>query len=256
MEKQPNFNVQHEVFSSERIEDMVILRLKENLLRHATDLSLRDTILKFIDTVSTDDSVKVLLIMGAPSKSGREEYIEFYYEVLRSKLDRNAVHRMYNIVDQFILRLVDLNKIVLHADSGRIISLFLNVSLACDLRIIADNTVFQNSYLELGLVPKGGGAFFLSKMLGTRKAMEIMLLDEDIDALKAFELGIVDKVVPLDDLEKTALDTAQRFSRLPASSLSGVKKLLKFTLKDLANYLEFENEELLKIVRYSDVSGS
>jgi len=60
---------------------------------------------------------------------------------------------------------VNLNKIVVHADGGRVIPLFMNVSLACDYRIVADNTVFQNPCIELGLAPKGGSGFFLSKML-------------------------------------------------------------------------------------------
>ena len=51
--------------------------------------------------------------------------------------------------------------IVIHADSGNVLPLFLNISLAADYRITADNTMFQNPSLEYGLVPKGGGAFFL-----------------------------------------------------------------------------------------------
>jgi len=77
---------------------------------------------------------------------------------------------------------MELNKIVVHADSGEVIPLFLKVNLACDYRVVAENTVFRNPCLELGLDPKGGGGFFLSKMLGRSKALEVLLYEGDIPA--------------------------------------------------------------------------
>jgi enoyl-CoA hydratase/carnithine racemase len=126
------------------------------------------------------------------------------------------------------------------------------VSLACDYRIVSDNTVFKNFHLELGLVPKGGSAFFLSKMLGFSKAYEILLSEEEITAQEALRLGIVDKVVTLSDLEETALKTAQHFTQKPTGSLLGVKRLLNYTIKEIEDYLEFENEELFRIVMSSE----
>ncbi len=128
----------------------------------------------------------------------------------------------------------------------------MNVSLACDYRIVTDNTVFQKLHLELGLVPKGGCTFFLSKMLGMSKAAGILLSSKDITAQEAMRLGMVDKVVPLDKIEETALKVAQYFTQKPARSLTGVKRLLNYPIDDLRNYLEFENEELFKIVASSD----
>ncbi|MBL7226214.1 MAG: enoyl-CoA hydratase/isomerase family protein [Desulfobacteraceae bacterium] len=145
-----------------------------------------------------------------------------------------------------------MNKIVIHADSRRFISLFLNVSLACDYRIVTDNTVFQKLHLELGLVPKGGSTFFLSKMLGSSKAAEILLSDKDITAQEAMRLGMVNQVVPLDEVDKTALKMAQYFAQKPTHSLIGVKRLLNYPMNDLRNYLEFENEELFRIVASAD----
>jgi enoyl-CoA hydratase/carnithine racemase len=160
---------------------------------------------------------------------------------------------MYNAVDQIILKIVDLDKFVIHADGGQIISLFLNISLACDYRIISDNTVYKNPYLDLGMAPKGGGAFFLSRMLGYRKAYDILLSDQDITAHTAFEMGIVDKVVTLEKLEDTALEIAKKY--IPAQSLIGIKRLLNFSRKELSNYLEFENQELLRIIGPPDLSS-
>lgn len=88
---------------------------------------------------------------------------------------QKSLERMYNAISQFILKLVSLNKMVVHADSGNVILLFMNIGLACDYRIVADDTVFENPNFELGVVPKGGSTFFLSKLLGANTAAKILL---------------------------------------------------------------------------------
>jgi 2-(1,2-epoxy-1,2-dihydrophenyl)acetyl-CoA isomerase len=235
-----------EFFKAERLNEVVILRFKENLLFRATDLSARDKVMDYLDQVSITDAIKVVVIMSSPEVKGSEEYFDFYHRALSSKLYDKDVHRLHNVFTQIILRIVDLNKIVIHANSGRVISLFLNFSLACDYRIVADDTVFQNPYYKLGLVPIGGGAFFLSRQLGRSKALEILLFDKDITADEAMKLGIIDKVVAQDKLEQTALDTAQRFAQKPARTLAGLKKLINYSMNDLKDYMVLEYKELIK----------
>jgi 2-(1,2-epoxy-1,2-dihydrophenyl)acetyl-CoA isomerase len=235
-----------EFFTAERLNEIVILRLKENLLFRATDLSERDKVIDYLDQVSITDAIKVVVFMSSPECKGSEEYFDFYHRALSSRLYDKDVHRLHNVFAQIILKIVELNKIVVHANSGKIISLFLNVSLACDYRIVADNTVFQNPFYKLGLVPIGGGAFFLSRRLGRSKAMEIMLCDTDITADEALKLGIVDRVVPHKELEKAAVDTARRFAQKPAQSLAGLKKLISYSMTDLKEYMEIEYKELIK----------
>ncbi|MBW2326810.1 MAG: enoyl-CoA hydratase/isomerase family protein [Deltaproteobacteria bacterium] len=242
----------YEFFSAETVEDIILLRFKKDLLVRTTDLQTTETLFKFIGRISNQVDIKVVVIINSPQKTGCEEYIEFYRKVYESKLGQYAMQRLYNSVDQFIEKIVSLNKIVIHADSGRVIPLFMNVSLACDYRIVADNTVFQNPCLELGLVPKGGSGFFLSKMLGRTKAYEIMLSDEDMSAQDALKLGIVNEVIPLEKLEEISLDRARRFARKPASTLQGIKRLLNYSLKDLQDYLKLENEVLIRIIKSSE----
>jgi len=240
-----------DLFSTEQIDEIVILRFKEDLLFRITDLSVRDAMIDYLDSVSENDSIKVIVIFSSPKKSGIEEYFEFFQKLSKSTWDENTIHRLCNVVDQFILKIMNLNKIVVHANSGRVISLFLNISLACDYRIIADNTVFQNPYIELGLVPKGGGPFFLSRMLGLSKTYEILLSNEDLTADEALRLGIVDQVVPSNELEGAALEVAHRFALKPVQTLAGIKRLLNYSAKDLKDYLDLENKELLRIVEQS-----
>jgi enoyl-CoA hydratase/carnithine racemase len=126
--------------------------------------------------------------------------------------------------------------------------LFLNISLACDYRIVADNTVIQNPCLEYGLVPKGGGAFFLSKIIGAAGAYRVMLSEDDISASEALKLGLVDEVVAFSELRDAAFKVAEDFARKPARSLRCCKRLLNYSLRELREYLEFETDELINMI--------
>ena len=248
MQKETELNKETSLFSAERIDDVITMKFKEDFLFHTTDFKTRDEILAYIDLVSGINLVKVMVIIGYPEKGGFESYIEFYKRILVSKLGLTAIQRMYNIVDQLIYAIVNLNKIVINLNSGKVISLFQNISLACDYRIIAENTVFQNPFLELGTIPKGGGAFFLSKMLGVSKAYKILLSGKNITAYEALELGIVDKVVPLNELEESGRVAANWFAKKPLRTLQGVKRLLNHSKGNLKENLEIENEEILRTI--------
>jgi 2-(1,2-epoxy-1,2-dihydrophenyl)acetyl-CoA isomerase len=252
MKKLRTFEVDYDFFSGTREEDMVCIRFQENLIQSATHLNAKNLLFDYLDLIAKSDEIKVLLITGSPNKMGREDYIRFYRQVLRVDFDSKDLARLYNAINQFVLKIVGFGKPIVHADSGKVISLYMNISLACDYRIIGDNCIFQNPYLDLGLVPKGGGAFFLSKLLGFSKAMEILLSHEDITADEAFELGIVDKIVPVDQLEDEARKIAQEFAGKPIHSLSGIKRLLRCCMKDLEDCLVCENELLLQMVSRSD----
>ncbi len=235
-------------FSGEIIGDILRLDFEKNIMSHAADLNAKLVLFDYLDLVSRKDALKVVVIQSAPDKTGRNEYIEFYNQVVQSKLDISMVLKLFHAVDQFILKIREMNQIVVHADSGKVLPLFFNVSLACDYRIVAENTVYQNPSLELGLVPKGGGAFFLSKIVGISKAYELLLSEKDITADEALNLGVVDEVVPFNELRDAAFKVAEQFARKPARSLRCCKRLLNYSLKNLCEYLEFETQELAILI--------
>jgi 2-(1,2-epoxy-1,2-dihydrophenyl)acetyl-CoA isomerase len=244
--------VNNDLFSAEVIDQIAVMTFKKDLLLYVSDLNLKELLFDYLDGLSKNKHVRLLLIIGSPEKKGGEEYLKFYSDVFGSGRDLNELERLYNAVNQFILNIVRLDKTVIHADSGKIISIFMNIAFACDYRIIGDNAQFENPYLNLGLVPKGGGAFFLSKMVGRGKTFEILTSDHTINAKEALKLGLVDKVCPEEKLYDEALNMANHFIKQPKGTLWGIKRLLNYDLKDLEKYLEYENETLRLIIKSSD----
>jgi 2-(1,2-epoxy-1,2-dihydrophenyl)acetyl-CoA isomerase len=248
MRKVSNLEVNYDFFSAEKTEDILILNFKEKPLARVIDLNGKKVLFDYLDFISTFDDIKVVLMTGSPVKMGYGEFIEFYRQIIQREWNQDQIERLYNAINQFVLKIADFNKMVIHADSGNIILLFMNISLAFDYSIIADNTVFQNPNLQLNLIPKGGGIFFLSKMIGSRKTSEILLSGKDINAQEALRLGIVNKVVPVNDLKKAALSIAQKFAKIPSQYSSGIKELLSYNIRDLKDYLEYENSILRRMI--------
>jgi len=249
MARNLNSDEKEDVFSIRREEDVVLVSLNGNLLLAAANLTAGNKLVSLLEALEKDETIRGVVILTPPEKIGRRDLIEFYHHIFKLKMGIDAIHRMFNTVDQILLRLLRLDKVVVYAVHGKVISLFLSIGLVCDYRLVADDTVFQNPYFELGSVPKGGGGFLLPRFLGLQKAGEILLAAGDISAAEAFKLGIVNQVVPADRLAESALKAARDFCRRPLSSQTGIKKLLNYHLKDLKEYLEMENQVLLKIIK-------
>jgi 2-(1,2-epoxy-1,2-dihydrophenyl)acetyl-CoA isomerase len=233
-----------------RYEDIAVLRLGKDFLFESIDLSISSKIFEVFDRISQNNEIKSLVIVNCSDKIGCNEYIDFCRQSIDTEVDHRSIHRMCNIFDQLILKIAGLNKLVIHADGGEVIPLFLNISLACDYRIVATHTTFQKPYFELGMLPMGGGVFFLCKLLGYSKAKQLLMSEKEISAFQALEIGFVDQMVPDNELEETAIKTAQNLARRSTCSLIGIKRLLNFTLKDLTDYLNFESGEVLKTIGF------
>ena len=147
-----------------------------------------------------------------------------------------------------ILKIAGLNKLVIYADCGEVLPIFLSISFASDYRIVATDTIIQKPYFALEMLPKGGSVSFLCNLLGYSKTKQFLMSEKEINAPEALEIGIVDQVVPFDELEATAIETAHGWAQGPTRSLMGIKRLLNYTQKELKDYLEFESSEILKNV--------
>ena len=250
MKAQTTFHEMQDFYMLERFEDIAMLKFGKNFLFESIDRAIENPLLDVLDYIAENDKIKVLVIMNCLEQIGWEKYIDFCRQVLHSETDCSSIQRMCNVFDQLILKIVRLNKPVIHVDCGEVISLFLSISLACDYRIIATHTIFQKSYFELETLPKGGSPFFLCKMLGYSRAKKLLMSEKDINALEALEIGIVDQIVPYGKLEEAAIQKAQDLTGRSMRSLKGIKRLIHYTMQDIRDYLNFESFELLNTMDY------
>jgi 2-(1,2-epoxy-1,2-dihydrophenyl)acetyl-CoA isomerase len=92
---------------------------------------------------------------------------------------------------------------------GAVAGFGLSLMNACDLVVAAEDAYFASAYRQIALTPDGGGSWSLPRLVGVRKAMEIFLLSERFGAADALALGIVNKVVPLAELDAATAAVAR-----------------------------------------------
>jgi 2-(1,2-epoxy-1,2-dihydrophenyl)acetyl-CoA isomerase len=133
------------------------------------------------------------------------------------------LRRRYNPI---IIGLRDLEKPVLAAVNGVAAGAGLSLALACDLRIAADKASFIEVFVNVGLVPDSGGTFFLPRLVGLGKALEWCFTGDRVSAADALSLGLVNQVVPANQLMKATHELAVRLAKLPTRAIGLMKRLL------------------------------
>ncbi|MDJ1159909.1 enoyl-CoA hydratase-related protein [Chelatococcus sp. SYSU_G07232] len=128
-----------------------------------------------------------------------------------------------------------------------------SLAMACDLAVAADDAVFTMAYARIGASPDGSATYRLPRLVGARKALELALLADPIDASEALRLGIVNRVVPAAELQASALALAERLAAGPTGAFGRIKALIAQSLgNDLAAQLDREREAFRASARGAD----
>ncbi|PSM44551.1 enoyl-CoA hydratase [Streptomyces dioscori] len=131
---------------------------------------------------------------------------------------------------RLIAAVLDCEKPVIAAVNGTAAGLGAHLAYACDLILAAESARFIEVFARRGLVPDGGGAYLLPRLIGLHRAKELMFFGDALTAVDAHRLGLVNRVVPDEDLEKTARSWAERLATGPTRSLAFTKQLVNASL--------------------------
>ena len=125
-----------------------------------------------------------------------------------------------------VLALREAAQPVIAAVHGAVAGAGMSLLAAADLAIAADGTKFSMAYSAIGTSPDGGSTWFLPRLVGARRAMELLLLSEPFDAATALRYGLVNRVVPVDELEAIAAQLARHLAGGPARAHAEIKALV------------------------------
>ncbi|WP_407698653.1 enoyl-CoA hydratase/isomerase family protein [Streptomyces fagopyri] len=131
---------------------------------------------------------------------------------------------------RLVAAVLDCEKPVIAAVNGTAAGLGAHLALACDLVLAAEPARFIEVFVRRGLVPDGGGAYLLPRLIGPQRAKELMFFGDALTARDAERLGLVNRVVPPEDLEKTAREWAERLATGPTRALALTKQLVNASL--------------------------
>jgi 2-(1,2-epoxy-1,2-dihydrophenyl)acetyl-CoA isomerase len=204
---------------------------------------MREALIQFLMSVEHDPEVRCVVLGGSGENFMAGGDVKTFTadlaqapEQRRSFFERTC-HAMHPII--YLLRRMP--KPVIASVQGACAGLGTSFVLACDLAIAADNAFFTLAYVKIGTTPDGGASFFLPRTVGMKRAMEIALLSERLDAATAERYGLINRVVPLDKLAEETRTMALRLASGATQALGRTKALLSSALgHDLESHLQQE----------------
>jgi 2-(1,2-epoxy-1,2-dihydrophenyl)acetyl-CoA isomerase len=212
----------------------LILNRPEKL--NAFDTRMQAEIAATLDEVNADPGIKILII------TGKGRYFAAGLDV------KEAQERMPEAGEQKLvwprpagtgdIRAAQAKKITIAALNGPAVGMSCDLALACDFRIMAESATLWEAYARL--MPPSAGTWFLPRMIGLQRAMEMLLLGEPIDAKKALEWGLVYRVVPDDQLEAATEELAQKILKYsPAIMQFAKSSILGGLNKNLVDAMDY-----------------
>ncbi len=195
-----------------------------------------------IEAAAQDESVRCVVLTGAGRAFGSGQDLRSLTE-RRSSQEILKVSEHLQKYHRVVLAIRNMPKPVIAAVQGVAAGISCNIALSCDLRIAADNARFIEAFARIALVPDGGGAFFLTRLIGTGKAMEMSMLADELSGPEAERIGLVNKCVPLAEFEEATKALAQRLANGPTTTYGLIKKLIYTSAEvDLQASLKLEGE--------------
>src|SRR5437660_3172973 len=212
----------YETILVERREGVAIVTINRPEKRNALNLQPRAEGAAVLDELRADDSVRVVVFTGAGDKAfiAGADIAEF--------AQRTALQQREVMLDRSLFNAIDgLPKPIIAMVNGYCLGGGCEVALACDLRIASDKASFGQPEINLGIIPGGGGTQRLTRLVGEGKSIEMILTGEIIDAQTAFAIGLVNHVVPADQLETKTMEIANRIAEKSPIALRLAKEAVK-----------------------------
>lgn len=173
-----------------------------------------------MDDIETRDDIRAVILTSA----GEKAFVAGADIHQMNSLTQTGIMDMNKLSRTALSKIENLSKPVIAAVRGLALGGGVELILACDLRICAENSRFAFPEIGLGIIPGGGGTQRLQRIVGQGIAKELLYFGDMFDAMRALDIHLVNKVVPTEELLETAQEWAQKLARKPPIALRVLKQ--------------------------------
>jgi enoyl-CoA hydratase len=212
----------YETLLLERRGRVAVITINRPTKMNALNIQTRAEGAAALDELRDDESVRVVVITGAGEKAfvAGADIAEFEGRTAVTQRDVMTARSLFTAVDTF-------PKPVIAMINGFCLGGGCELALSCDIRVASESARFGQPEINLGIIPGGGGTQRLTRLVGEGKAMELILTGDMIDAQHAYNLGLVNLVVPAADLEAKTMELANRIAEKSPVALRMAKEAVK-----------------------------
>lgn len=215
------------IFFEHSAEGVVTLTLNRPERGNGVVPEMARDLLDALTRLEADRSVRVLVLTGAGKQFCAGADLVEFQKYIDEQLPID--HEPYNarVLWPVTQRLVSCRLPVIAAVNGGATAGGLDLALACDLRIASTEAKMGETYIKLGLNPGNGGTYFMPRLIGSGMAAELALTGDIVDAQRALDIGLVNRVVAPEALLPTSVELAARIARAPRLALEATKQQLR-----------------------------
>src|SRR2546422_2510301 len=226
----------------EQDESIVMLTMNRPDVLNAINTLMLEELTEAVEAAAQDETIRCVVLAGAGRAFGAGQDLTEFASAHAGSQPLNVSEHLAKY-HRLLLAIRHMPKPVIAAMQGVATGISLNIALACDIRIAAENTRLREGFARIGLVPDGGGGYTLPRLVGLGRAMEIVLLAEDISGAAAERIGLVNRCVPLVELDKTTRALAKQLANGPTRTYQLIKELMYKSLdSDLQSSLHLEGQ--------------
>jgi 2-(1,2-epoxy-1,2-dihydrophenyl)acetyl-CoA isomerase len=225
----------------EHSEGVSILTLDRPDVLNAFDDELGAALLASVEEASQDDRVRCIVITGAGRAFSAGEDLAPLSEQYASGRAPDLGDTLVNRYNPLIRALRAAPKPVIAAVNGVAAGAGASLALACDFRIASEDAKLILAFIRVGLVPDSGALWFLSRMVGAARALELGASGHPVDAQRALDLGLFSQVLPRDEFEAAWRAFAGRLATMATAAFALTKALVNEGLeRGLSDQLDAE----------------
>ncbi len=222
---------------------LVTLNRPERL--NALDATLRRESVAVFHEAHKDDDVRVVIVTGAGRGFCSGADISGPPPPGAPAPSQNELLDEFRWIGDQALAVYNFDKPVIAAMNGVAAGAGMSLALACDLRIGSENARFRSVFLERNLSPDSGMSWFMTRIIGYSRALDLILTSRDVGAEEAYRLGLLDRLVPQETLMDEAFAFARQITQWPPVAVRAAKRVTQQNLlKDLPDGLRNEVHHL------------
>jgi enoyl-CoA hydratase/carnithine racemase len=219
--------------------------------KNAFTLELIDAWADRLEQAGRSDEVRVVVVTGAGDSFCSGVDLSVLQEIERTPLAHKRM--LTDRIHRVAFALEDVDKPVIAAMRGAAVGAGLDMALLCDMRIAGESAMLSEGYIKVGLVPGDGGAWLLPRIVGSAKAMELLMTGDFVDAQEALRLGMVNRVVPDADVLDVTYDLARRIAAAPPVQISMIRRLVRQSERiDLRTHYDLVSSHFGLVVSLDD----
>ena len=208
---------------------------------NAIDDKMGEELLVSLKAIEKNEKARCLVITGAGRAFSAGEDVSGLKDRYGGGSHPSLGDHLRKKYHPIITRIRSMEKPIIARLNGIAAGSGASIALACDIRVASEEAGLKQAFIGVGLVPDSGSSYFLSRMIGPGRAMELIMTGKTVPAKEAQALGLINKVVPAAELDNHTDELAQKLASGPTKAIGLSKRMInRVTSLDLQEAMEYE----------------